>query len=514
MTDWTAGYVADVNYTASFFADQVPQHLALICLMNGFHPPTLSGPFTYLELGCGLGVTASVIAATCPEATVYGIDFNPSHIAGAQELAADAELDNVHFAERSFEEVLAESTVPACDFITMHGVYTWITLEDRGRIVEILRRHLKPGGVAYVSYNALPAWSGGQVLQRLICDVGRSAPERSDRQFEHGFTFATKLRDAGAPYLHDSKLFDSIVNAHQDGMLAYLTHEYMNSNWHPMFHADVVRELAGAKLQFVGSSNPIANFLDLNLTAEHQALLAGITDPALKETVKDHFAPRLLRKDVFVRGARRLTVPDQEALIKDMRLALSLQRDAATVTLNVPIGEIQVERKVFDPVFDALADGARSMADLLEVANTPDKNGSKAIEIAGLIVGSNQGAPAKALATVPPADAALRLNRALASRAVAQPIGRTFALAAAELGSAVPATGLEIRTYLGLLDGLGEDLDALARLVYAPLEAAGERLIKDGKVLETEAEALDTLRADVARIIERRCPVWRQLGAI
>jgi len=515
MTDWTGGYVTDVSYTASFFQDQTPQHLAFICLMNGFAAPAVDRPFTYGELGCGFGVTAGVIAATYPHARVIGIDFNPAHIVEARSMAAAAGLDNATFLERSFAELLDEADgLPPCDMITLHGVYSWIAEADRARIVEILARKLVPGGVCYVSYNALPGWTGGDVLQRLICDVGRSLPDRSDRQFERGVAFVRALRDAGLPQFKDHPILESILKAQEQGLLAYLTHEYMNGNWRPLFHHDVARELAAAKLDYIGSSHAISNFPELNVPAKHEELLQGISQPALRETLKDYFAPRLLRKEVYVRGARRLTRARQDELIRAMRLALTVDRKAATTAMSVPVGEIEVEKRVFEPVFDALADGPKPMSRLLEVADTPEKTGGKAVEIAGLIIGSGQGAAVLPEGAAGPVARCRALNAVLARRAADQPIGRMHAVAAAEIGGGLPTTGLEIRACQALLEGVPEDPEALARFIWEPLAADGEKLLKDGRVLETEDESLATLRNDAAEILARRVPLWRRLGAL
>ena len=39
MTAWTDGYVSDIEYSAGFYAEQAPAHLALTCLLNGVEPP-------------------------------------------------------------------------------------------------------------------------------------------------------------------------------------------------------------------------------------------------------------------------------------------------------------------------------------------------------------------------------------------------------------------------------------------------------------------------------------------
>lgn len=48
--------------------------------------------------------------------------------------------------------------LPAFDCVMLHGVYSWVGPETRRAVVRFLDRFLKPGGVAYVSYNSLAGW--------------------------------------------------------------------------------------------------------------------------------------------------------------------------------------------------------------------------------------------------------------------------------------------------------------------------------------------------------------------
>lgn len=516
MKDWGTGYVGDIAYSAGYYHDQAPAHLSFICLMNGFEPKPVDKPFNYLELGCGLGLTVNVLAATNPNGNFVGIDFNPAHIAEAEAVADAAGLENVTFHESSFEQTLSETCIdlPDFDIVTLHGVYSWVSPDDRLRIVEILRRKLKPGGVVYLSYNAMPGWSGGEAVQRLLYEYGQLTTERSDLQFERALTFLRSLRDADVAYFKDNRFFESILEIHGKGRVSYLTHEYINRNWQPLYHFDVARALAEAKLQFVGSSHALDNFPDLNHRAERQELLTRIPAADVRETVKDFFMPRLLRKDVFMRGARRLSLSRQEQLIGPMPFALVIPADAATLDLKAPIGEIQVSSDAFSPVLGALAEGTRNMKELLTLSECKEKNGAKAIEIAGVLVGSGQAEPALPEPSLASLKAVCRLNLALAQRAATKPIGEAHALASAEIGGAVPASGLEMRVYEGLLTGVQEEAVALAEHVWQPLKAQSERLLKAGRMLETEEENLSLLREDIGRVLAQSLPLWRRIGCL
>ena len=46
MTDWTQGYVSDIEYLPGFYVDQTPAHLVAACLLRGVEPPVdRGGPF-------------------------------------------------------------------------------------------------------------------------------------------------------------------------------------------------------------------------------------------------------------------------------------------------------------------------------------------------------------------------------------------------------------------------------------------------------------------------------------
>ena len=91
MSDWSAGYVTEVGYTHGYYRELVPQYLALAALARGVAAPGLGyAPLRVLELGCGQGLSANLIAAANPHLDYTAVDFNPAHIAGAQALAAAA----------------------------------------------------------------------------------------------------------------------------------------------------------------------------------------------------------------------------------------------------------------------------------------------------------------------------------------------------------------------------------------------------------------------------------------
>ena len=82
MSDWTAGYVADIGYTFGYYQELNPLRVKLAFLNNGLVCPEFG---TACELGFGQGVSTNLHAAA--SITQWsGTDFNPAQAGFAQEL--------------------------------------------------------------------------------------------------------------------------------------------------------------------------------------------------------------------------------------------------------------------------------------------------------------------------------------------------------------------------------------------------------------------------------------------
>jgi len=78
-------YVTDVSYVFDLTPELAPGWLDLAAIVGGYAPPRSNGRFGWCELGCGLGLTANISAATHPAAAFVGIDVMPAHIAAARD---------------------------------------------------------------------------------------------------------------------------------------------------------------------------------------------------------------------------------------------------------------------------------------------------------------------------------------------------------------------------------------------------------------------------------------------
>ena len=87
---------------------------------------------------------------------------------------------------------------------------------------------LRPGRLLYVSYNALPAWSSGFGMQRLLREAGSRLAIRSDKQAAAGLDIVRALSDANAGQLRDP-FVRAVMERNRQSHPNYLAHEFMNA---------------------------------------------------------------------------------------------------------------------------------------------------------------------------------------------------------------------------------------------------------------------------------------------
>jgi len=239
MSDWTSGYVADVVYTHGYYSELNPQRLRLLFLQFRQKFPSTG---TACELGFGQGVSANLHAAASVTRW-YGTDFNPSQAAYAQELASASEAQ-IKLYDESFAHFCERSDLPDFDFIGLHGIWSWISDENRAIIVEFIRRKLKVGGVVYISYNTQPGWAALAPLRDFLVEhseiMGRPGLGTVPR-IDEALDFADRLLATGALYGQANPSVGLRLGVLKKQNRQYFAHKYFNRDWVPMNRHDYRR---------------------------------------------------------------------------------------------------------------------------------------------------------------------------------------------------------------------------------------------------------------------------------
>ena len=168
-------------------------------LARGIRPHFVDQPFNYCDLGFGQGLTLNLLAAANAGSEFWGTDFNPAHATEAIRLSEQASIENVHLFDHDFSE-LSDVDWPQFDFISLHGIWSWVSAEIRKSIVSFIRARLRPGGVVYISYNTLPGWAPVMPLRELLFQHGANSSEPTAVRIEKALEFVEKLKEENAGY--------------------------------------------------------------------------------------------------------------------------------------------------------------------------------------------------------------------------------------------------------------------------------------------------------------------------
>lgn len=269
-------YITDVPYMRCFVGDLSPLQLRLVAALNGFPQPPRDD-FDYCELGSAHGDTTATLAAAYPRARFLGVDINPEHIASANSLASEGGLDNIRFLERDFEDMLHDD-VGNLDYVTAHGVLSWVGPAKRKALLALASAKLKPGGLLYVGYNALPGWAAVEPLRQLMLNRGDAVGGTSLERARDGLAVARLLRDAGATYFAENPAATEMLATMEKMGLQYIVHEYLHAHWVPMYFTQVATEMAAHDFYFVGQLPLHLNYRDLAVPASAAPLFQKVTD--------------------------------------------------------------------------------------------------------------------------------------------------------------------------------------------------------------------------------------------
>src|SRR5262249_26967595 len=118
------------------------------------------------------------LAYTLPASRFTGIDLAERPIATAQCIATDLELANVDLQVRDLRDIGKRDG--KFDYILAHGIYSWVPVELRDRLMALCSERLAQNGVAFVSYNAYPGQYERQMLREILLRRGDDVESARD----------------------------------------------------------------------------------------------------------------------------------------------------------------------------------------------------------------------------------------------------------------------------------------------------------------------------------------------
>lgn len=327
----------EIPYVEGFFASQSPAQLAYICARHGLLSPRFYGAYSWCEIGCGRGLTALTLAASNPNAQFTAIDPSKAALDIADVHREQTGLRNIQFIHGNVAEIDVPQQAPF-DYITLHGIYSWVSDRDREGMLHFIERRLALGGIVYVSYNTTTGWAALAPLQHHYQrHVLRSVGPLKERA-KHALSELQALRDARAPYFLKNPEAARYLRLLENAGPEYALHELSANDWHTFPFGEVEAEMEAIGLRYVGSADPVDEHPNHGVSPRVMPILAR-RDKTEFEEMRDFVNNRFFRRDVYAKDARTAT-HDAEG---DFHLTTAGPPSSTVDSITGPTGEISLD---------------------------------------------------------------------------------------------------------------------------------------------------------------------------
>lgn len=511
MSDWTAGYIADIGYTFGYYPELNPLAAKLAFLFSGLSYPKFSSA---CELGFGQGLSVNIHAAGS-SVQWCGTDFNPSHAAFAQDLASISGAETKLYDD-SFEIFCSRDDLPNFDFIGLHGIWSWVSEENQATIVDFIRRKLNVGGVLYISYNTQPGWSAMAPVRHLLSEHAEvmAAPGRGIlSRVDAAFDFVSSFLNVNPGFLRANPAIVDKLKRVKGQNQRYLAHEYFNRDWRPTYFAEMVKLLEPAKLSFACSASYSDHISALHLTQEQQNFLKDIPDDDFRESVRDFIVNRHFRRDYWVKGARKLSGQEQLKELRKIRILLVVNKDDVDSKVKSSIVGANIQEAVFTPLMAALAKHQVFSLSELEISLQEDKVTMKSLVQAVMILIS------EGYVAIAQDEELLNNCKERAAKFNQHILDETESsddinfIVSPVTGSGIHVNRFE-RLFIKYIKLGISDPNEWSKRAWALLSSYNQRFLKDGKALESDEDNLAEMLRRANEFLSKRVPIMEALQII
>ncbi|MGN6148760.1 MAG: methyltransferase regulatory domain-containing protein, partial [Rhizomicrobium sp.] len=294
----------------------------------------------------------------------HAVDMRAPLLEQARKLAKDANVRNIAFHELSIEQALSAS-FPMFDYVVLNGIYSWVPLAERGMILAFVRKFLKPGGAVLVTYNARPGWNRLDPFRRIFREATRGKSMDLKARFDAARDIYAKLLDAKAPALVASGVTPATIAEIERIPLEVIAADYANDFADPLYVTEIFSDFAAIDCVFAG---PIEMAEAAMVVLPHEpfkSAMERMPHAAGRELAKDMLRDTRFRRDVFVRGGRRMAADNRAMVMTGLAFVLEQPAALTRYDVKVPYGELHFDNPHAQALVAALETAPRTLGELI-----------------------------------------------------------------------------------------------------------------------------------------------------
>jgi hypothetical protein len=373
---------------------------------------------------------------------------------------------------------------------------------------------LKPGGLLYLGYNALPGWAAVEPLRRLMRDVSADVVGGNAARAHQALAAAKLLCEANAEYFIANPSAKEILAAMLEQGVPYAAHEFFNAHWHPMYFADVAAEAAQCDLRFVGQVPLRLNYGDLMIAPSLREAFRTISDRRAWEHSRAFATNEFFRRDVYVKGAVAQAQNTGSAYLDTTAFGTLVPAEEVEREIALPNRSLHFKGPLFDALITTLASRSSTVRELVMTpALAPLGVDTIRQAVLQLLMGNDVipmcSAPAAPQSTGCRYHIPCAFNRAI----LTQPLSRRHPIV---LASPVAGTGVTLAMLDAvLLRALTEShADDRAAWIRAFVDANPLRIWDHGHTLNAKDDLARVVEVELERFCATRLPKLLELGIV
>lgn len=502
MDSFTEGYVTAFPYTYGYYAELNPLRSVFPIVRKGIAVPKFKRA---LELGFGEGISINIHAAAS-KIEWYGTDFNATQTNFAREIA-DASEAKIELFNDSFAQFAARDDLGEFDFIGIHGIMSWISHENQMHLVRIIEKNLAVGGVLYNSYNTFPGWAPMMPIRDILALYSEKLGNSDLLQgINNALAFADKLIELDGLYTKSQPMIKGRLEGMRKHDMAYLAHEYFNKNWDIIPFARMAEMLSAAKMDYVCQANYLELVDIINLSKEQIEFLGSIKDVVLRESVRDLFLGTQFRRDYWIKGARILSPIDRDDILRKLQFVMICKKDVVELKVKGMRYNVDLNEGIYNPILDILSDNhVHALGEIEEKLRDKGVTFAQILESICILAGKGNVAPAQEYnSSVQRQCQNINEYIELQSRSD----NKINYLASPLTGGGIAINRFDQLFLLAVKNGFRK-ADQLAKFAWDQLCRTGQKLVIEGKTLETAEENLAELQKRAEEFEQNRLPILR-----
>ena len=253
---WLDGYFQGVSWGPQFTPSLTPAHLRFAAILQGF-APAAKERFTYVDAGCGAGLTVTLLAAAHPEGKFVGVDINPDQIEAASALARSCGVHNVEFACRTLGQFAQAAHSDSIDFLVCNNVFSFVNDETRRAFAALASGALRDDGLAQLTYLAQPMNALKATLRPLMFRHFKTAGGSVAARISQTIDYLEGLAIGDLYFFKMHPQIREIVGELRRLTVEQFANEFLNENYECFFRDEII---AMTGLSFVASTYLARNF--------------------------------------------------------------------------------------------------------------------------------------------------------------------------------------------------------------------------------------------------------------